>query len=166
HRLTVTLPTESVWLRADATRFSQVLSNLLNNAAKYTPQGGDIVLTAEISGGELMIRVRDTGVGIPKEILPHVFDLFTQADRSLDRSQGGLGIGLTLVRQLVELHGGRVEAKSDGPGRGSEFIVRLPALIPSLATGTAALADEQARPTPQKLRVLVVEDNVDSAEML
>src|SRR6185503_2470627 len=101
HRMTVSIPAEPVWLNADSTRIAQVLSNLLNNAAKYTQEGGDIELKAELEGNELVVRVRDTGVGIPEEILPHVFDMFTQADRSLDRSQGGLGIGLTLARSIV-----------------------------------------------------------------
>jgi len=109
----------------------QVVGNLLNNAAKYTDEGGSIHLEATQEDGETVIRVRDNGIGVPTDLLPHVFDLFTQADRSLDRSQGGLGIGLTLVRTLVELHGGRVEARSDGFGQGSEFIVRLRQRLPS-----------------------------------
>jgi PAS domain S-box-containing protein len=126
HELTVTLPSEPVRVEGDLTRLVQVVSNLLNNAAKYTDEGGQISLEAAREDGEAVVRVRDTGLGLPPDLLPHVFDLFTQAERSLDRSQGGLGIGLTLVRQLVELHGGRVEALSGGPGRGSEFVVRLP----------------------------------------
>ncbi len=166
HHLTVELPPAPIQVEGDLTRLVQVVGNLLNNAAKYTDDGGHVRLQATLENGEAVIRVRDDGMGLPADLLPHVFDLFTQADRSLDRSEGGLGIGLTLVRQLVELHGGRVEAKSDGPGQGSEFIVRLPALSPSLAASTTAAADEQVHPPPQKLRVLVVEDNLDSAEML
>lgn len=128
HQLTVSQLPEPVWLDADSTRLAQVVSNLLNNAAKYTEKVGHIWLTVAREGEEAVLRVRDTGVGIAPEMLPHVFQLFTQADRSLDRSQGGLGIGLTLVRQLVQMHGGQVLASSDGLGEGSEFVVRLPVL--------------------------------------
>ncbi|MFO1434597.1 MAG: PAS domain S-box protein [Candidatus Competibacteraceae bacterium] len=124
--LKIKLPPEPVPLEGDLTRLAQVLANLLNNAAKYTDEGGHIGLEAATCLGEVIIRVRDTGIGIPASLLPHVFDLFTQDERTLDRSQGGLGLGLTVVKNLVELHGGKVEARSDGPGRGSEFIVRLP----------------------------------------
>ena len=125
HELTVTIPPEPIHLEADPTRMAQVLSNLLNNAAKYTDQGGRIWLTAERQSDQVLIRVKDTGIGIPTEMLPRIFDMFTQVDRSLERSEGGLGIGLTLVQRLVEMHGGTVEARSDGPGKGSEFVVRL-----------------------------------------
>jgi signal transduction histidine kinase len=114
----------SLW--ADPVRLAQVFSNLLNNAAKYTEPGGSVTLSAEQDGAQVVVRVRDTGVGIPPEVLPRVFDLFTQVDRTLNRSQGGLGIGLALVRRLVELHDGSVEARSDGTGTGAEFAVRLP----------------------------------------
>jgi signal transduction histidine kinase len=126
HELSVEFPDEPVRLEGDLTRLVQVVGNLLNNAAKYTDEGGHIRLAAAKEDGEVVIRVQDDGMGLPSDLLPQVFDLFTQADRSLDRSQGGLGIGLTLVRTLVELHGGRVEARSAGFGQGSEFIVRLP----------------------------------------
>src|SRR5207237_6298420 len=119
-------------LQGDPERLVQVIANLLNNAAKYTGKGGQIRLTARRSGDEVVISVRDTGIGIAPEVLPRIFDLFVQADRSLARSQGGLGIGLTLVRRLVELHGGAVSASSPGVGQGSEFVVRLP-----LAAGAA-----------------------------
>jgi signal transduction histidine kinase len=112
HDLTVSLPPEPVGLDADPARLAQVVANLLSNAAKYTPPGGRIWLTAEAAGDELVIRVRDTGAGLPPELVPNVFDLFVQGDMSLDRTRGGLGIGLTIVRRLVELHGGRVEARS------------------------------------------------------
>ena len=128
HQLTVTLPAEPVYLDADLTRLAQVLQNLLNNAARYTPPGGKIALHAEFDGQQYD-RVTDTGIGIPRDMLSHVFDLFTQVDRSIERSTGGLGIGLTLVQRLVELHGGNVEARSNGPNQGSEFIVCLPAFV-------------------------------------
>src|SRR5262249_5429649 len=124
--LSVALPPVPLRLEADPVRLAQVLGNLLNNAAKYTPEGGRIRLTAGREGGQAVVRVRDTGVGTPADMLAHVFDLFAQVDRRLDRAQGGLGIGLTLVKQLVELHGGSVEAHSAGPNQGSEFVVRLP----------------------------------------
>lgn len=126
HELSIACPDEAVLLRGDAVRLVQIFTNLLNNAAKYTPHGGRISFQAIADEQEVIFSVKDTGVGIPPELLPHVFDLFTQADRSLDRSQGGLGIGLTLVRKMVEMHGGSIEALSAGPGQGSEFVVRLP----------------------------------------
>jgi signal transduction histidine kinase len=126
HELTVSIPEESLWVKGDLVRLAQVLSNLLNNAAKYTDTGGKIELKAEAAGTWVCLSVRDNGVGIPTTLLPQVFDLFTQADHSLERAQGGLGIGLTLVKRLVEMHGGRIEARSAGPGQGSEFLVWLP----------------------------------------
>jgi PAS domain S-box-containing protein len=169
HTFSVSMPDEPVWLDADATRLRQVLANLLNNAAKYTEPGGRITLiatTAKAGSGELgivTIRVRDTGVGISSELLPRVFEPFIQADNSLARTQGGLGIGLTLVRRLCEMHGGGVEAFSDGPGKGSEFVVRLPT--------RAAPAPSPTRNSKLELAsggrtVLVVDDNVDAAESL
>jgi signal transduction histidine kinase len=128
HGLSVSLPPEPICLDADQTRMEQVVVNLLNNAAKYSDRGNHITVTADREHDQAVLRVRDTGVGIPPDLLPHVFDLFTQADRSLDRSQGGLGIGLTLVQRLVELHDGTVEAHSEGVGRGGEFVVTLPIL--------------------------------------
>ena len=164
HELSVSLPAEPVWLQGDATRLEQVVVNLLNNAAKYTDEGGQIWLTVEQERGEVVVRVWDTGVGIAPELLPRIFDLFTQADRTLDRSQGGLGIGLSLVQKLVELHGGTVEAHSAGLGHGSEFIVRLPALSPE---GESIIARvETAKQPAQTSRVLVVDDNMDAADML
>jgi signal transduction histidine kinase len=127
HELTVTLPPGPVPLDADPVRLAQVFSNLLTNAAKYTERGGHIRLTAERQGGEVVVSVRDTGIGIAAEHLPRLFEMFSQVASAVERSQGGLGIGLSLVRGLVGLHGGTVEARSDGPGRGSEFVVRLPA---------------------------------------
>jgi two-component system CheB/CheR fusion protein len=172
HDLTVSLPSEPVYLEADPTRLAQVFLNLLNNAAKYTDPGGRIWLTAELAGNEVLVRVRDTGIGIPADMLPRVFDLFTQADRTLERSQGGLGIGLSLVRSLVEMHGGTVAAHSDGPGKGSEFIVRLPLLLPgeqgewsTVGHGVVAGALLGA-PRSTLGRILVVDDNCDAADSL
>src|SRR5439155_8563404 len=130
HQLTISLPDEPVVLTADPVRLAQVIANLLNNAAKYTEAGGHIWLVAEQKDSQAVVSVRDTGIGIATETLPRIFDLFVQADNSLDRAQGGMGIGLTLVRNLVEMHGGSIAARSDGPGQGSEFIVRLPASGP------------------------------------
>jgi two-component system CheB/CheR fusion protein len=166
HALTVTLPPGPVHLDADQTRLAQVLANLLNNSARYTPRGGHIWLTAEAADAELVVRVKDTGVGIPPAMLPRIFDMFTQVNRTLERSQGGLGIGLTLVKRLVELHGGRVEAHSAGAGQGSEFVVRLPrAAAPSAPEN--GHGDGTADPTAgPRRRVLVVDDNADAAECL
>jgi signal transduction histidine kinase len=129
HELTVNLPSQPVLLDADPLRLAQALSNLLNNSAKYTEAGGCISLTAEQEGDQVTIRVRDTGIGISGDVLPHLFKMFVQATRSVERSQGGLGIGLSVVKGLVEMHGGTVEASSEGPGKGSVFIVRLPVLV-------------------------------------
>ena len=131
HELTIRLPEEKTQLDGDLTRLSQVFMNLLNNAAKYSEPGGRIQLIAERQDGDVVVSVRDTGIGMPPEMLSHIFDMFAQVAGSSRRSQGGLGIGLTLVRQLVGMHGGSVTAVSDGLGRGSEFIVRLPALPPN-----------------------------------
>lgn len=163
HDLQVKLPDEPLLVDADVTRMAQVVLNLLNNAAKYTPEGGRIWLTVAPGAGEVAIRVRDNGMGIPADVLPRMFDLFAQAERTLDRAEGGLGIGLTLVRRLTELHGGTVEASSAGPGNGSEFLVRLPLLRGTPLVPTEI--DKQSRPAPRR-RILVVEDNRDSAESL
>ena len=152
HELTVTLPPEPVYLDADPTRLAQVFSNLLNNAAKYTEKGGHIWLTAERQGGEVVVSVRDTGIGIAAEHLPHIFEMFSQVDPALERSQGGLGIGLALVRGLVELHGGTVEARSGGLGMGSEFIVRLPV---ARRAGAASITGAERRRRASPFRVEV-----------
>ena len=165
HELSVSLPPEPIWLHADSTRLEQVVVNLLNNAAKYTEEGGQIRLAVRQEGDEMVLRVRDTGVGIAPEVLPHVFDLFTQADRSLDRSQGGLGIGLALVQRLVEMHRGTVVAHSAGLGRGAEFMVRLPVLL-SQPKPPPRSPTKPADSPSRGGRVLVVDDNEDSAEML
>jgi CheY-like chemotaxis protein len=153
-----------VYLHADPVRLAQVFSNLLNNACKFSEPNGRISLTAEQQGSDVVVSVKDTGVGIPPEMLPKIFEMFTQIDRSLGRSQGGLGIGLTLARQLVEMHDGSVSAFSEGRGQGSEFVVRLPIFI------------EQPKPLPEPIvseltpttarRILVVDDNEDSAMSL
>jgi len=163
HELTVTLPPEPVYLDADPTRLAQVFLNLLNNSAKYTPQGGHIWLTVERAKGEAVIRVRDTGVGIAAEMLPRIFELFTQVEGSLERSHGGLGIGLSLVRRLVEMHGGTVEARSEGLGRGSEFLVRLPILAQPTPEQPLASGNNETVAAAPKRRILVVDDNRDSA---
>jgi PAS domain S-box-containing protein len=164
HELSTTLPSEPIWVYGDPTRLEQVVVNLVVNAAKYTDEGGRISISLAREGDEAVLRVRDTGVGIAPELLPRIFDLFTQAERSLDRSQGGLGVGLTVVRRIVEMHGGRVEARSDGVGRGSEFVVRLPtAEAPAGAAATARSPKAQASPDDRR-RVLVVDDNRDAAD--
>jgi signal transduction histidine kinase len=162
--LTVSLPREELRVEADLVRLVQVVGNLLSNATKYTPASGSIWVTAERLGEEVVLRVRDTGVGLTPELLPRVFELFVQGDAGLDRTRGGLGIGLTLVRALVELHGGRVAATSAGVGLGSEFVVYLPALPGTMPATDSRLA--QAPPGGRRLRVLVVEDNQDAAESL
>jgi CheY-like chemotaxis protein len=143
----------------------QVFANLLNNAAKYTPPEGQITVTASREGAQAVVRVKDNGVGISPETLPRIFDLFTQAERTLDRSQGGLGIGLTLARRLVELHDGKMEAQSAGPGKGSEFVVRLPLLleVPQVLPEAPATAQREAQ---RSLKVLIVDDNDDACESL
>ncbi|HYE34199.1 MASE1 domain-containing protein [Methylocaldum sp.] len=145
HQLAVDISPDPLLIVGDATRLIQVVANLLNNAAKYTEEGGFISLRTEVKGDRALIRIRDTGVGIAPELLPHIFELFTQGERSLDRSQGGLGIGLTLVQRLVELHGGRIEAFSAGQGQGSEFVVDLPLLLAPVSEQTAAAFDSTLR---------------------
>jgi CheY-like chemotaxis protein len=162
HVLTVVEPSTPIFVDADTTRLAQVFSNLLNNAAKYTEPGGRITLSFSLQGGVAVVTVRDTGVGIPESMLPQVFEMFTQVDRSLERSQGGLGIGLTLVKRLVEMHDGAVEARSAGHGLGSEFEVRLPASgTPMVEPPVPGGAD--GSPAASRRRVLVADDNHDSA---
>jgi two-component system CheB/CheR fusion protein len=165
HTLSVSVPGEPLFVHGDLIRLTQVIANLLNNAAKYTDEGGTIALSLTREDGQGVIAVEDTGVGIEAETIPRVFDLFTQADTTLDRARGGLGLGLTLVRQLVTLHEGRVEASSDGLGRGSRFVVRLP-LIATPAAPPALELPEPASTAIGSHRVLVVDDNVDAAESL
>ena len=167
HDLRVSVPAEPIWLYADAARLEQVLVNLLTNAAKYTDEGGRIALDVTLESGSAVLRVSDNGIGIAPELLPRIFELFTQAERSLDRSQGGLGIGLCLVQRLVELHGGSVVAHSI-LGQGSEFVVRLPVVTADLPTPPALpLPSPEVLPAKRKFcRVLVVDDNVDAAQSL
>ncbi len=164
HKLNVSLPPEKLWLDADPARISQILSNLLNNAAKYTNAGGQIWLTVERDDDEAVIRVRDTGIGIPSDMLPAIFEMFTQVAGSLERPSGGLGIGLTLVKELVEMHGGTVAVSSEGLGRGSEFVVRLPA-APNVRESDRAEKGLPHEALPRS-RILVVDDNVDAAQSL
>ena len=131
HELTVRLPApRTLTVDVDVTRITQIIANLLNNAAKYTPERGRIEIAAEREGKQALISVKDSGVGIPPEMLPRVFDMFAQIDRTLERAQGGLGIGLALVKSLVEMHDGTVHAESEGTGRGSRFLLRLPLAVP------------------------------------
>jgi signal transduction histidine kinase len=164
--LTVTLPPETIYLNADPTRLAQVVGNLLNNACKFTDAGGRISLAVEREGAQVAIRVRDTGVGIAAEHLAGIFEMFTQVESSLERSRSGLGIGLTLVKTLVEMHGGTVEAHSEGVGRGSEFVVRLPVLL-DVSEALSPVAPPQLEGAPVvRRRVLIVDDNKDAAEWL
>src|SRR5262249_35823627 len=165
HQLNVTMPKRPIIVDADLTRLAQVLMNLLNNAAKYTERGGHVWLTVERQGSDVVVSVRDTGVGIAAEQLPRLFQMFSQVEGTLERSQGGLGIGLTLVRRLVELRGGRIEAGSEGPGQGSEFVVRLPLVVE--ASGPLAPAERVEPSAPKSsLRIVIVDDNRDSADCL
>ncbi len=162
--LKLELPDQPLYVDGDAVRLAQVLANLLQNASKYTQDGGVIGLRATGQPGSVVIRVIDNGEGITAKMLPHVFDLFAQDERTMARSYGGLGIGLTIVRRMVELHGGTVAARSDGPGQGSEFIVTLPRIEPDKVAESAPLAVEGSAPV--SARVLCIEDNVDAAEGL
>jgi CheY-like chemotaxis protein len=163
HRLTVSLPPGPVFLDADLTRLAQVFANLLTNSAKYTQRGGEVWLTAERRGREVVAAVRDTGIGIPADALPHIFDMFSQVDRSIERSTGGLGIGLALVKGLVEMHGGSVTAESGGPDRGSTFTVTLPALGGDPGPPVVDAPDACPAARGGGRRFLVVDDNRDSA---
>jgi PAS domain S-box-containing protein len=162
--LTISMPDEPVVLLADSARLTQVLGNLLNNACKFSDRGGQVWLTVEPGDGEVLIRVRDNGIGMAAADLSRVFDMFTQLDASLERSHDGLGIGLTLVRTLVELHGGSVTVHSDGPGKGSEFVVRLP-VAAEMATPPGVPVAGSSPPVPRR-RILIVDDNEDGATSL
>jgi CheY-like chemotaxis protein len=165
HTFVQHLPDERLVLDADKVRLTQVFSNLLNNAAKYTDPGGRIELSARREGGEAVVAVRDTGIGIPADKLGQVFGMFAQVEEAGARSQGGLGIGLAMVQKLVEMHGGSVEAHSDGPGRGSEFVVRLPLVFQAAPPPRAETSAAAGRPLAG-VRVLVVDDNRDAADSL
>jgi two-component system, sensor histidine kinase len=164
HSLEIISDPEPIKIEGDRTRLAQVFSNLLNNAAKYTEPGGHITISARREGHQAVVRVRDDGIGLAQDSLDTIFDMFMQVDRSLERSQAGLGVGLTLARRLVELHGGEIEGRSEGPGRGSEFIVRLPL--------SSARIEEIPRPAPEEgaaapsRRILLADDNVDFANSL
>jgi signal transduction histidine kinase/DNA-binding response OmpR family regulator len=166
HELTISLPPERLCVGGDRARLTQVVGNLLHNAAKFTEEGGRVSLTVTREADEMVLRVRDTGIGIPPEVLPYIFELFTQADRSLDRSQGGLGIGLTLVRRLVELHHGSVQALSAGLDQGSEFIVRLPLACQEQSPPQRNNGASERPETSVLHRILLVDDNVDGANSL
>ncbi len=166
HELHVDLPGVPVWVLGDRTRLSQVVSNLLTNAAKYTSFGGSIRVVLGADGADAVVRVWDNGAGIPPEMLERIFDLFGQVDRTLDRAQGGIGIGLSLVRELMILHGGSVTAESPGLGEGSTFTVRLPALGAGLAESSSDIAPPGSAGGMRRLRMLVVDDNVDAADTL
>jgi CheY-like chemotaxis protein/two-component sensor histidine kinase len=164
HTLTVKLPDTPVWMQGDFARLSQVISNLLHNAAKYSEDGGRIQLELEVEDGKAQITVRDNGIGIDAALLPRIFDLFQQGARSLDRIQGGLGVGLTLARRLVELHGGRVEASSEGPKKGAEFRVTIPC-VSVVGNGEVDAVRAPAPPVHGR-RILIVDDNQDAAESI
>jgi signal transduction histidine kinase/CheY-like chemotaxis protein len=168
HEFLLKLPAEPVWVNADPVRLAQVLANLLNNAAKYTEEGGKISLELARADNQAIFRVRDNGIGIPREKLSSIFELFTQVDQSLDRSHGGLGVGLNLVRRLVEKHGGTVEAFSEGAHRGSEFIIRIPAIPQGAAEpgGARAQPPAQGAGEPSRRRILIVDDYPLAAESL
>lgn len=166
HVLSVSLPDAPLWVLADASRLEQVVVNLLNNAAKFMEEGGRIWLSALAESGEVVIRVRDTGNGIAEDVLPHIFELFTQGPRTLDRSQGGLGIGLSLASKIVELHGGTIVAGSTGLGFGSEFTVRLPVVPAPAPPRTPSIVDHPALASAEGRRILVVDDNADAADGL
>jgi signal transduction histidine kinase/ActR/RegA family two-component response regulator len=164
HSLDVQVPREALQVDGDPIRLAQIVANLLTNAAKYTEPGGRISVLAERSGEQVVLRVRDTGIGMATDMLPRIFDLFVQEPQGLERSQGGLGLGLTIVRSLVHMHGGTVSAHSDGPGHGSEFVIRFPAA--GAGDQAASTLPPPAVDVAHTLRVLVVDDNEDAAEML
>jgi PAS domain S-box-containing protein len=161
HELNVFTPSEEVFVDADVTRLAQVFSNLLSNAAKYTPKGGHLTLEVTPTRDQIKVSLKDDGVGIPSQMLSKVFDMFTQVDASLDRSQGGLGIGLTLVKSLVEMHNGTVEARSKGRGHGTEFVVTLPRSAASVESAPATKTRKRSQPAGH--RILIVDDNKDAA---
>jgi CheY-like chemotaxis protein/two-component sensor histidine kinase len=164
--LTVTLPQEPIYLDADPTRLAQIVGNLLNNACKFSDRGGHIWLTVERTEASVAIRVRDDGIGIAADERSRIFDMFTQGDTALERAMTGLGIGLTLVNTLTQMHGGTVDVASAGIGQGSEFIVRLPIMVGEIATVPAHAMPREPALTAKALRILIVDDNRDAAGML
>ncbi len=166
HQFVQKIEAEDLWLEADPTRISQVVSNLLNNASKYTPAGGTIELTARRDGGNAVITVTDTGIGIAPEMLPKLFELFTQVDPNSEKSQGGLGIGLALVRSLVTMHGGEIQARSEGLGSGSAFSVALPLAQPAQSAASSSAAAAESDGQTRSKNLLVVDDNVESAKTM
>jgi PAS domain S-box-containing protein len=166
HELYLSLPPEPLAVDADPMRISQVLANLLNNATKYTKPGGKIWLTANAAGDSVLVSVRDNGVGIPAQMLPEIFDMFTQIDRDRKQAQGGLGIGLALAKKLIEMHGGAIEARSNGPGEGSEFLIRLPLAHKDAQSHRIDSSHDHTRMLPSVRRILVVDDNTDAATSL
>ena len=166
HELTVTLPPQPVWVNGDSVRLAQVVGNLCNNACKFTPPNGRVWISAEREGSDALVKVRDSGIGIPADKLNSVFELFSQVNQPLDREQGGLGIGLNLVKRLVEMHGGTVSAHSAGVGAGSEFVVRLPALVQPTSPTKRPAELPPPKVSPLKRRILIVDDNRDAAQVL
>jgi two-component system CheB/CheR fusion protein len=162
-QLAVEIDPESIWVDGDPARLQQIQVNMLSNAAKYTPAGGHVLLEVRRDGDEAVIRVRDTGAGIPVEMLDKIFDLFVQSEQTLDRSEGGLGLGLTLVRSLVMMHGGSVCARSDGEGKGAEFVVRLPI---AAAVGEIVEARAGREPLHRGAKIVLIEDNDDTRDLL
>jgi signal transduction histidine kinase len=162
HILQTHIPEQELWIDGDSTRLAQIVGNLLNNAAKYTPEGGNITLLASVEGNEVLITVSDNGLGVDSDMLPKIFEMFTQVDNNLSRSQSGLGIGLALVKRLVEMHHGKINATSKGLGHGSSFTVRLP--LAGAATSVAEISPHESTAPTVSLRVLVVDDNIPSAK--
>jgi len=163
-QLDVRMPPTPIWVDGDGARLVQIFANVLSNAVKFTPRGGQIWFSAESQSAEALVRIRDTGIGIAADVLPRVFDMFQQAEPILERSAGGLGIGLTLARRLVEMHDGRIAVTSAGPGQGTQVEIRLPMTLSP--AGPVQLVEPPSVAEGRKLRVLIVEDNVDAAEML
>jgi signal transduction histidine kinase/CheY-like chemotaxis protein len=164
--LTITLPSQPIYLAADPVRLAQVFSNLLSNAAKYGEPGGQIQITGERQGSDMVVSVKDNGIGIADEMLPRIFEIFSQSSQALERSQGGLGIGLSLVRGLIDLHGGSVEARSGGLGKGSEFVVRLPVIVQKTVQEAFPPSKEEGQTFTGKYRLLIADDLKDSADSL
>lgn len=166
HELTIIVPSESILVDADATRLGQVFSNILNNAAKYSEHGSRIRLAVDCQDSDVVVSIKDTGMGIPPDMLPKIFEMFTQVDRSLEKAQGGLGIGLSLVKRLVEMHGGSVVANSEGHGAGSEFVIRLPIALAMDQDSKLSIDEERPTNLPGQRRILVADDNQDAANTL